>query len=116
MNTRQAFEHLCKDPERCERAGMNEGTRRSYLNYLKNKKSISLDKMEEWLEKAGYSVKREKIWTSKVEPSFYTIDEIIDALHALHPFLYPVTKIHKDESKPGIITYKLEVVYKEPKK
>jgi hypothetical protein len=62
MKTQEAFEKLCLNQEKCESIGLNDSTRKSYLRRLRLKQTLSLDKMEEILIKAGYEVKQEKLW------------------------------------------------------
>lgn len=62
MTTKEAFEQLCLDQKKCESIGLNDSTRKSYLRRLRLKQTLSLDKMEEILIKAGYTVKQEKLW------------------------------------------------------
>lgn len=62
MNTKDAFKQLCQSQEKCESIGLNDSTRKSYLRRLRLEQTLSLDKMEEILIKAGYEVKQEKLW------------------------------------------------------
>ena len=63
MKTKEAFQNLCLNQEKCESIGLNDSTRKSYLRRLRLKQTLSLDKMEEILFNAGYSVAQEKLWT-----------------------------------------------------
>lgn len=60
--TKEAFKELVSDREKCEQLGIKNDTRRAYLSYLNSGRKISLDKMEELLEKAGFKVVQEKLW------------------------------------------------------
>lgn len=113
MTTKEAFEHLCKDPSRCERTGMNEGTRRGYLSYLKNNKPISLDKMEEWLQKAGYHVKIEKNWANSAD-SFLDVQEILKMVENIHPWYHLVNIKKEDGPVPNHHTYTIIIKTKSP--
>lgn len=62
MTTKEAFKSLCLNEVKCHQIGMKDTTRRAYISYLNVSRHISLDKMEEWLIKAGYTVKQEKLW------------------------------------------------------
>jgi len=62
MNTKEAFKTLCLNKAKCLEIGMKDNTRLAYISYLKVSRYISLDKMEEWLIKAGLTVKQEKLW------------------------------------------------------
>lgn len=44
---------------------ISDSTARTLRKRFNDGTSISLDKMEELLEKAGYSVKQEKLWEKK---------------------------------------------------
>lgn len=62
MKTKEAFKQLCENKPKCDEIEMNDNTRKSYLRYLSINDKLSTDKMEEWLIKAGYKVKQEKLW------------------------------------------------------
>lgn len=114
MNTREAFKHLCNDQERCERIGMKEGTRRSYLSYLKNNGPISLDKMEELLKLAGYHVKQEKIWGKDAGDSFFMVEEILPMIENIHPWFHLVTVKKEAGPVPDHHTYTITIKTKSP--
>lgn len=61
MTTREAFEQLTKQRGWYKELGIPEGTASALKNHYKTGK-ISLDKMEEILEKAGFKVVQEKLW------------------------------------------------------
>lgn len=61
-NTNRAIETLLNNPYYWSLTGLPTNQRRQFANMLKNGKGISLDKKEQLLEKAGFTVKQEKIW------------------------------------------------------
>jgi hypothetical protein len=60
--TREAFIKLISERGIYKRLGVKVSTVSSWKLYLKQGKSISLDKMEEMLLKAGAIVVQEKVW------------------------------------------------------
>lgn len=66
-STRAAFEAMLQERGVYKRLGVDTSTVANWKIYLKQGKSISLDKMEEMLIKAGATVAQEKVW-SIVEP------------------------------------------------
>lgn len=64
--TRAAFEHLISERGVYKRLGVDRSTVAGWKIYLRDGKSISLDKMEEMLLKAGAKVVQEKVWKIEV--------------------------------------------------
>ena len=60
--TRAAFEMLISERGIYKRLGVDVTTVSNWKIYLKQGKSISLDKMEEMLIRAGATVVQEKVW------------------------------------------------------
>ncbi|GAB3550557.1 hypothetical protein [Spirosoma fluminis] len=60
--THDAFEILVNSPYYWSLTGESNNLRRQFSSMLKNGKGISLDKKEDMLAKAGFTVKQEKIW------------------------------------------------------
>ena len=60
--TREAFEALISERGIYKKLGVDRSTVAGWKIYLKDGKSISLDKMEEMLLKAGAVVVQEKVW------------------------------------------------------
>jgi hypothetical protein len=60
--TRVAFETLISERGIYKRLGVERSTVATWKIYLREGKSISLDKMEEMLIKAGATVAQEKVW------------------------------------------------------
>ena len=65
--TRAAFAQMISERGISNRLGVDKRTVAGWKIYLKQGKSISLDKMEEMLIKAGATVAQEKVWDI-VEP------------------------------------------------
>lgn len=65
--TREAFTKLIQERGISKRLGVKPSTVSTWKMYLRSGKSISLDKMEEMLLKAGASVIQEKVWEVKVK-------------------------------------------------
>lgn len=63
--TRQAFEKLISERGVYKRLGVERSTVSTWKIYLREGKSISLDKMEEVLIKSGATVTQEKVWDIK---------------------------------------------------
>ena len=63
--TRQAFETMISERGVYKKLGVERSTVATWKIYLREGKSISLDKMEEMLIKAGAQVKQEKVWEIK---------------------------------------------------
>lgn len=61
MTTREAFEQLTKQRGWYKELDIPEGTASALKNHFKTGK-ITIDKMEEILERAGYRVIQEKKW------------------------------------------------------
>jgi hypothetical protein len=61
--TRQAFEAMLQERGIYKRLGVDTSTVANWKTYLRQGKSISLDKMEEMLIKAGAIMLQEKIWS-----------------------------------------------------
>lgn len=64
MTTKEAFTQLINTDNWHEKAGINYNTARTLKKRFLDGKLISLEKMEEILEKAGYKVVQEKKWTT----------------------------------------------------
>lgn len=60
--TRAAFQTLISERGIYKRLGVERSTVATWKIYLREGKSISLDKMEEMLIKAGANVAQEKVW------------------------------------------------------
>jgi transposase len=60
--TRQAFEALLQERGIYKRLGVSIAVVSNWKAYVKAGKSISIDKMEEILERAGATVVQEKVW------------------------------------------------------
>jgi glutamate synthase domain-containing protein 1 len=60
--TKQAFEMMLQERGIYKKLGVDTSTVANWKTYLKQGKSISLDKMEEMLTKAGATVAQEKLW------------------------------------------------------
>ncbi len=60
--TRQAFEKMISQRGVYKKLGVERSTVANWKTYLREGKSISLDKMEEMLLKYGAIAEREKIW------------------------------------------------------
>ncbi len=65
--TREAFAKMISERGVYKKLGVDVTTVSNWKIYLKQGKSISLDKMEEMLIKSGAVVAREKVWNI-VEP------------------------------------------------
>jgi hypothetical protein len=63
--SRQAFEALLQERGIYKRLGVSMATVSNWRAYLKAGNSISIEKMEEILEKAGATVVQEKVWNLK---------------------------------------------------
>lgn len=61
--TREAFAAMLQERGVYKKLGVTKGTAHNYKRYLKEGKSISLDKMEQMLLKYGASVVQEKVWS-----------------------------------------------------
>ena len=61
MTTREAFAQLMRQRGWHKDLGISDNTAWSAHNNFK-KGAISIEKMEEILEKAGFTVKQEKLW------------------------------------------------------
>lgn len=61
--TREAFSAMLQERGVYKKLGVTRATANNYKRYLKEGKSISLDKMEEMLLKYGAAVIQDKIWT-----------------------------------------------------
>ncbi|OIN59810.1 hypothetical protein [Arsenicibacter rosenii] len=63
LTTNLAFARLIESPYYWSLTGLDKGLRRYYRCQLRSgKKKISIEKKEELLEKAGFSVRQEKTW------------------------------------------------------
>lgn len=60
--TREAFTELIRERGIYKRLGVKPPTVSTWKQYLREGKSISLDKMEEMLLKSGAEVVQEKVW------------------------------------------------------
>jgi hypothetical protein len=60
--TKQAFETMLQERGISKRLGVDTSTVANWKTYLKQGKSISLDKMEEMLIRSGASVTQVKLW------------------------------------------------------
>jgi hypothetical protein len=60
--TKQAFETMLQERGIYRKLGVDTSTVANWKTYLKKGQSISLDKMEEMLLKAGATIAQEKIW------------------------------------------------------
>lgn len=60
--TKEAFAKMISERGISHRLGVDKRTVAGWKIYLKQGKSISLDKMEEMLIKAGATVAQEKVW------------------------------------------------------
>jgi hypothetical protein len=66
MTTREAFAQLINKRGWYVPLGIPEGTASTTAKRFKDGKVVSLDKMEEILEKAGAVVVQEKLWEVKI--------------------------------------------------
>lgn len=63
-STRKAFELLLSEDYYWARTGLSGGQRRYYRSVLKTgNKPVTLDKMHELLELAGFTIKTEIVWS-----------------------------------------------------
>lgn len=62
MTTKEAFEKLIGERGWYTALGLGDSTARSYAKRFRDNK-LPAEKIEEILEKAGYQVKQEKLWT-----------------------------------------------------
>lgn len=62
VGTRKAFETMISERGVYKKLGVDRSTVASWKIYLKQGKSISLDKMEEMLLRYGATVVQEKVW------------------------------------------------------
>jgi hypothetical protein len=60
--TREAFSTILEEKNVYLRLGVDRATVSTYKKYLREGKSISIDKMEEMLKKYGATVVQEKVW------------------------------------------------------
>jgi|GEM_PF-1435082 len=60
--TRKAFETMLQERGVYKKLGVDTSTVANWKTYLREGKSISLDKMEEMLMRSGAQVKQEKVW------------------------------------------------------
>jgi len=60
--TREAFSLIIEEKNVYLKLGVTRATVSTYKQYLREGKSISLDKMEEMLTKYGATVAQEKVW------------------------------------------------------
>jgi hypothetical protein len=65
--TRQAFEMMIQERGIYKKLGVERSTVAGWKIYLREGKSISLDKMKEMLIKAGAIIVQEKVWNI-IEP------------------------------------------------
>lgn len=63
--TREAFTALINERGIYKRLGVSVSTVSTWKIYLREGKSISLDKMEEMLVKGGATIVQEKVWNVK---------------------------------------------------
>lgn len=64
MTTKEAFEKLISERGWYADLGLGDSTARSYAKRFRENK-LPVEKIEDILEKAGYSVVQEKLWTTK---------------------------------------------------
>jgi hypothetical protein len=62
MTTKEAFKDLISKRKWYADLGLSETAAWSLAKRINDGKDVSLDKMEELLEKAGYKVIQEKLW------------------------------------------------------
>ncbi len=60
--TKEAFEKLISERGVFHKLGVDKATVANWKRYVQEGKSISLDKMEEMLLRAGATVVKEKVW------------------------------------------------------
>lgn len=62
LTTREAFAELISRRAWYKPLGITEGTASSVANRFREGKGVTIDKMEELLERAGFIVVQEKLW------------------------------------------------------
>lgn len=62
LGTKEAFRNLISNRGIYKVLGVDKSTVSTWKQYLSDGKNISVDKMEEILERAGATVKQDKIW------------------------------------------------------
>lgn len=72
--TRAAFEAMISERGIYKKLGVGVSTVSTWKIYLREGKSISLDKMEEMLIKAGASVVQEKVWELDADKYGFAVD------------------------------------------
>lgn len=65
MTTKEAFLQLTHQRKWYEQAGITEGAAKTMAKRVRDGAAISIEKMEEVLEKAGFVAVQEKIWIPK---------------------------------------------------
>lgn len=64
LTTKQAFEQVIQDNKLMKKLGINYNTVKTWRLRLQDG-HMTIDKMEEIITKAGFSVVQEKLWTNK---------------------------------------------------
>lgn len=129
--TKEAFTAMLLERGVYKRLGVDTSTVSNWKKYLEQGNSISLDKMEEMLIKAGATVAQEKVWKMPTESDFIYTDEadFIQAVKFIRPGknisvnleevdenkIFAAIRdraskikceINEDESSPSVMTYK----------
>lgn len=78
VGTREAFMALISQRGVYKLLDVDRSTVANWKAYLREGKSISLDKMEEMLLKAGASVVSEKVWDVAVTPFIIKTDDVME--------------------------------------